>query len=123
MINCDAPTVKCNVIPGFSIYYLLMVYDHMMYFGDADLVKSVLPAVRRILDFFGDRVIREGSCQGLVGKTGGVNEKGALWSFIDWAQEWMETTGMPRAGLHGPITMESLLYILGLQKAAGIETA
>jgi hypothetical protein len=33
----------------------------------------------------------------------------------------MDTTGMPPAGLHGPITMESLLYIMGLQKAAELE--
>ena len=33
----------------------------------------------------------------------------------------METTGMPPAGLYGPITMESLQYVLGLQKAAELE--
>ncbi len=121
LLNCSYPNKSINVIPGFALYYILMVHDHMMYFGDAELVQSVLPVIRRILDFFEERVIREGSMQGLVGKTGGVNEKGELWSFIDWAQEWMETTGMPRAGLHGPITMESLLYILGLQKAAELE--
>ena len=38
--------------------------------------------------------------------------------YIDWAESWMPTTGMPDAGLHGPITMESLLVLLGLQKAA-----
>ena len=32
--------------------------------------------------------------------------------------EWLSTSGMPDAGLHGPITMESLLYVLGLQRAA-----
>ena len=35
----------------------------------------------------------------------------AFWSFIDWAQEWNPTSGMPPAGLKGPITMESLLYL------------
>ena len=42
----------------------------------------------------------------------------AFWSFIDWAAEWNPTSGMPPAGLKGPITMESLLYIYGLQHAA-----
>ena len=41
-----------------------------------------------------------------------------FWSFIDWAEEWNDTTGMPPAGVNGPITMESLLYIYGLQHAA-----
>ena len=58
MINCDAPTVRCNVIPGFSIYYLLMVHDHMMYFGDKNLVKKHMPAIDQILAFF-DRNLTE----------------------------------------------------------------
>lgn len=51
LINADAPTVKSNVIPAFSIYYLLMVHDHMMYFGDKALVKRHLPAIDGILGF------------------------------------------------------------------------
>lgn len=67
LINADAPTVKSNVIPAFSIYYLLMVHDHMMYLGDKALVKRHLPAIDGILGFF-DRNLSE---QGLVGKSGG----------------------------------------------------
>ena len=121
LLNCSYPNKNINVIPGFAVYYILMVHDHMMYFGDPELVKSVLPVIRNILGFYGRNVAKEGPWAGLVGKTGGENEKGELWSFIDWAHEWMETTGMPPAGLHGPITMESLLYVLGLQKAAELE--
>ena len=43
---------------------------------------------------------------------------GAYWSFIDWSPAWDATSGMPPAGLMGSITVESLLYVLGLQKAA-----
>ncbi len=42
------------------------------------------------------------------------------WSFIDWALPWAETTGMPTAGLKGPVTMESFLYIYGLLYGADI---
>ena len=41
LINADTPTVKSNVIPAFSIYYLLMVHDHMMYLGDKALPESI----------------------------------------------------------------------------------
>lgn len=51
LINADAPTVKSNVIPAFSIYYLLVVHDHMMYFGDKALAKRHLPAIDGILGF------------------------------------------------------------------------
>ena len=113
LMNCSYPNVNVNVIPGFSLYYILIVHDHMMYFGDRELVRRNLPAIDRVLDFF-RRNLEE---HGLVGKVGGVNGKAPFWSFIDWAEPWMETEGMPPAGLYGPITMESLLYLIGLQKA------
>ena len=116
MINCDAPTVKCNVIPGFSIYYLLMVYDHMMYFGDRDLVKLHLPAIDQILAFF-DRNLNE---NGIVSKIGGPLFHEKYWSFADWTPEWNDTVGAPAATDkgRGASTMESLQYLYGLQKAA-----
>ena len=114
LLNCSYPNRETNVIPGFSIYYILMVHDHMMYFGDKALVEKNLPAIDHILRFFD----RHRTADGLVDKIGGVNGKAPFWSFIDWAREWMPTEGMPTAGLYGPITMESLLYLMGLQAAA-----
>ena len=114
LLNCSYPNVNVNVIPGFSVYYILMVHDHMMYFGDRELVRRNLPAVGRVLDFFAAHRTPDG----LVDKVGGVNGEAPFWSFIDWAEPWMPTQGMPTAGLQGPITMESLLYLYGLQHAA-----
>ena len=116
LTNSDAPTAKGNVIPGFSIYYLLMVHDHMMFFGDKALVKEHLPAIDRILAFF-DSHRNE---LGLVGKIGGPIMRAKYWSFIDWTSHWNATGGVPTACLKGcgSITMESLLYLYGLQHAA-----
>ena len=114
LLNCSYPNCNPNIIPGFSIYYILMIYDHMMYFGDRKLVEKYMPTVERILQFFEEHL----SEKGYVGKTGGLIMEEAFWSFIDWAQEWNPTSGMPPAGLKGPIPMESLLYIYGLQHAA-----
>lgn len=114
MINCCYPSYGPNIIPGFSIYYILMIYDHMMYFGDESLVRRYMPTVEGILNFFK----REVDERGLVGKVGGLNMRDAYWSFIDWTKEWNETTGVPRATLEGPITMESFLYAYGLMHGA-----
>ena len=114
LLNCSYPNVNVNVIPGFSMYFILAVHDHMMYFGDRELVRRCLPVIGRALDFFGAKL----RIDGLVDKIGGVNGHAEFWSFIDWSQEWMSTEGMPTAGLDGPLTMESLLYLYGLQKAA-----
>lgn len=114
MIAQSAPNANTGVIPGFSIYYILMVHDHMMYFGDRELVKDHLPAIDGVLRFF-DRHLNE---HGMVGRVGGPIMRQPYWSFIDWTAQWNSTAGVPLAVLQGPVTMESLLYVLGLQKAA-----
>lgn len=116
LLNCSYPCYGPNVIPGFSVYYILMIYDHMMYFGDKELLEDHMPAVDGILNYF-HRNLNE---DGYVKKVGGLNGKARYWSFIDWTKEWNTTTGVPSATLEGAITMESLLYIMGLQYAARI---
>ena len=69
LLNCCYPNCNPNVIPGFSIYYILMVYDHMMYFGDKKMIEEHMPAIHQILNFF-DRNLTP---QGYVGKIGGMN--------------------------------------------------
>lgn len=116
VLNSCAPSVRKNVIPGFSVYYILMVHDHMMYFGDRELVRLHFPAIDRILGFFDGHL----NSMGMVGKVGGPHFRAKYWSFIDWTSQWQKTAGVPTACLKGSgsITMESLLYYMGLEKAA-----
>ena len=116
MTNSDAPTVKGNPIISFSIYYILMVHDHMMYFGDEKLVKKYLPSVDAVLNFFDSHL----APSGLVGHTGGPIMRDRYWSFIDWSTKWGANGGVPDAVNRKTrsLTAESLLYIYGLQKAA-----
>lgn len=116
MIACCYPSVAYFVIPSFAIYYILMLHDHMMYFGDRALMRSYLRTIDGILDYFNSHL----SENGLVDKIGGRLFQEKAWSFIDWSVKWDDTGGMPTAGLIGPITMESLLYILGLERAGDI---
>lgn len=116
LLNCSYPCYGANVIPGFSIYYILMLYDHMMYFGDRELLEKHMPAVEGILNYF----YYHRNEKGFVDKIGGLNGKDRFWSFIDWTPEWDETTGVPQAVQKGAVTMESLLFVMGLQHAAKI---
>lgn len=113
LINSCYPNYEMNIIPGFSIYYIGMLYDHMMYFGDKDFLRRHMETVDGILHFF-ERNLDE---RGLVGKIGDINQNGNDWSFIDWAPEWDDTDGVPPCTKQGPVTMESFLYLLGLQYA------
>lgn len=116
MINCAFPNTTPNIIPGFSVYYILMLKDHMMYFGDQAFLRRHMSAMDGILEYF-DRNL---DARGLVGKNGGVNGASRYWSFIDWTTQWRDTSGVPTANLYGPVTMESLLYIYGLDAAADV---
>lgn len=115
-LNAAYPSYEKNVIPGFSIYYIMMLYDHMMYFGDKKLLNDNLNCMERILNYF------ENNCtsRGYVGVLGGLNGQSEYWSFIDWTSQWNKTTGVPTAYKKGPLTMESLLYLMGLEAAQKI---
>lgn len=69
LTNSSHPNYESNVIPGFSIYYIFMVYDHMMYFGDKELLREHLPHIDRVLGFFHKHLTN----QGYVDKVGGLN--------------------------------------------------
>jgi len=116
LVNADAPTQKSNVIPGFSIYYILMVHDHMMYFGDKKLVRENWNAIDQILEFYNNHLAENG----MVAKIGGSLLDSTYWSFVDWTPQWNDTLGVPSATLKGTgaLTVESLLYAYGLQMAA-----
>ncbi|KAL3465450.1 Six-hairpin glycosidase-like protein [Aspergillus heterothallicus] len=67
-------------IPVFSLFWVLMVHDHMLYFGDAALVRRYMGAVDGILDYFEDRIHPR---YGMVGAF-----DSDAWAFVDWTQEW-----------------------------------
>lgn len=116
MIQASAPAQGVNVIPGFSMFYIMMIHDHMRYFGDRELVKKHFSCMDGILRYFDEHLTEKG----LVGSVGGVLFQHKYWSFIDWCGEWNDTIGVPTAATMGDksITMESLLYLCGLRKAS-----
>ncbi len=116
LLTASYPCTGVNVIPGFSVFYIGMVYDHMMYFGDRDYIEEHLPAIDGILQFFH----KHRNEKGLVEKIGDLNRPDCYWSFIDWTPQWKATNGVPSATLKGSITMESFLYLLGLQYASAL---
>ncbi|QGQ95546.1 hypothetical protein EHS13_11975 [Paenibacillus psychroresistens] len=98
-----------QVIPGFALFWIMMVHDHYHFFGDASLVVKYRPSMDAVLGWFENK--RDHT--GLVGKM-----PEAYWSFVDWVMEWKETAGAPPAGKLGPLTVYNLMYIDSLTKAA-----
>lgn len=106
-------------IPCFSLYWILMVHDHMMYFGDASLVRRYLGAIDGILNHFDQRLNENG----LVGRFAWD-----VWPFVDWTREWSDPASArgdfrnlavpPAYHRTGVATYNSLVYAYALQKAA-----
>ncbi|MFC4306422.1 alpha-L-rhamnosidase C-terminal domain-containing protein [Cohnella boryungensis] len=105
------PSVSAQVIPGFSLYWIFMLHDHMMFAGDRELIERYLPGVDAVLGYF--HRMRDGS--GLVGPMDASH-----WSFVDWAHRWKESYGVPGAAKRGPLTVNSLMYAYALQQAADL---
>ena len=103
------PSVIAQIIPGFSLYWIYMLHDHMMYYGDVQLIRRYMASVDAVFEYF-HRMLDE---RGLVGS---MSKR--YWSFVDWTEEWREDFGVPTASKHGPITIYSLMYGATLHKAA-----
>lgn len=115
LVSSCYPAYGHNIIPGFSLYYLLMLHDHMMHFGDRAFLRRYLPTMDAVLGFFD----ANRTSDGLVAKIGGpLGEH--RWSFVDWTRQWRETLGVPPASLKGPLTFESLLYAHALDRSAEV---
>ncbi|QDS72372.1 hypothetical protein FKW77_008344 [Venturia effusa] len=108
---------KSFQIPQFSLYYILMVHDHMQYFGDKSLVKKYIGTIDGILNYFDSRL----NGIGLVGQFDHEN-----WAFVDWVDAWttprqIKKSCMPPAyWTVGIATVNSLLYATALLHAADI---
>ncbi|KAH8666116.1 bacterial alpha-L-rhamnosidase-domain-containing protein [Ilyonectria robusta] len=107
---------RCINIPTFSLFWVLMVYDHMVHFGDERLVKEYLGAIDGVLNYFDQRIGE----LGLVGQF-----EGDSWAFVDWIDGWI-TPGKGFLGMAvppayyqtGSATFHSLLYAYTLLKAS-----
>lgn len=104
-------------IPTFSLFWVLMVWDHMVYFGDEVLVRKYLGAVDDVLNYFHQRINKD---TGLVGQF-----DADCWAFVDWADGWATPEkgflglAVPPAYYRtGSATYHSLVYAYTLSKAS-----
>ena len=102
------PTVNQQIIPTFSLWYIGMLHDYMMYGQDADFVKNKLGGTRQVLDYFEGFRDTEGSIKNLPN-----------WFYVDWAEKWIR--GMPPIGKNGHAAVLDLQLLLAYQYAANLE--
>ncbi|MDP4119125.1 MAG: hypothetical protein Q8873_08045 [Bacillota bacterium] len=97
------PSIIPQIIPGFSLFYVFMVKEHYIRYGDINLVKENLRSIQRVLDVF------ENNRDGLV-------QQSNYWNFVDWADGWER--GVPDVEKDEPIAIYSLMYAYALKQTA-----
>ncbi|MBN7811860.1 alpha-L-rhamnosidase N-terminal domain-containing protein [Algoriphagus sp. H41] len=104
------PSASPQYIPPFSMWYVGMLHDYLMYGSDLEFLKTKLNSSRSVIQYFQ-------SVQGDDGSLGTL----PFWSFVDWATgpEW--GPGIPPMGADGNSAILDLQMVLTLQYAADLE--
>lgn len=109
------PSQVPQIIAGFSLYWVLQVCDHHLFFGDKNFSRSFVPRIDGVLEFFDSHV----DSNGLVS---GISED--IWQYVDWVTTWGATEehpdkGVPTSGRRlNCHTYFSMLYAYVLKQAA-----
>jgi len=106
------PSKYHQVIPAFSLHWVLMLKDYYVETGDLQMLERYRPTVENILAWYK----RKTGPQGLV-------EFLPYWDTADWAEVWDDIAGVARASLHGPSTIQNLIYTYALEIGASIMDA
>ncbi|MFC1782486.1 alpha-L-rhamnosidase C-terminal domain-containing protein [Planctomycetota bacterium] len=102
------PDTQNQVIPTYSLWYISMLYDYMMYGADDSFLKDKLMGSRQIMNYFLSHQDADGSLKNVPG-----------WNFTDWASGWGRGTGP--AGEDGSSALMDLQLLLALQSAKELE--
>lgn len=102
------PTINSQIIPTFSLWYIGMLHDYMIYGADSTFIMDKLPGERQILNYFKGFQDSDGSLKNLPN-----------WFFADWVDGWQR--GMAPVGKDGSSAMLDLQLLLAYQYAADME--
>jgi alpha-L-rhamnosidase len=100
------PCNRFQVIPPFSLWWVVMIHDYWMLRKDDPFVRQFLPAVRVVLDWY------EGHVDTAMGMLGPM----PWWGFVDWADAFGD--GQPPGASDGHSAVISLQYAYTLRQAA-----
>jgi hypothetical protein len=108
------PSANPQIIPPFSLYWVDMVNDYWTLRDDPEFIKSFLPGIENVLNWFTKRIDPK---TGLLGKV-------EYWNFVDWAVEWTWNNekgigGVPEGGMNdGNSSILSMQFAYSAQKAS-----
>lgn len=104
------PTANAQEIPTFSLWWIGMLKDYLMYRGDPEFIKSKLQGERSVLNFFGK-----------YQQKNGLLKSAPYWVFTDWAEGPGWSNGMAPTGKEGNSAALDFQLIWAYQTAAELE--
>ena len=104
------PSFTPQYIPTFSLWYIGMLHDYMMYGRDSNFVINKLAGERQILHFFRNYQQEDGSVQGVP-----------HWMFTDWVETKDWNSGVGPKGKDGTSSLIDLQLLWAYQSAAEME--
>ena len=102
------PDRQNQVIATYSMWYICMLHDYLLYGSDPEFLKDKLLGLRQILNFFISHMDADGSLKNVPG-----------WNFTDWVSGWRSGVG-PMAE-DGSSALMDLQLLLALQAAIELE--
>ena len=108
-----SPSVEPQFIPGFSLYWIRMVAEHVDFVGDRSFTERFIGRIDAVLGYFADRLSADGFVISAEGD-------GILWNFVDWTEAWRASRGVPELGARRANTIATFMYIAALKSAASI---
>lgn len=104
MICANYPTSVTQVIPDFSLFWILALNDYLRYTGDKTNVAQHMGTVDKVLEAF--EILK--NSDGLINPT-------KYWAYVDWVPGWER--GVPPKGDDEPLTVTCLMYAAALRAA------
>ncbi len=111
MIQANYPSVCVQIIPDFTLFWVLMLRDYLRYCGrnaeELARVRALTGTMDKALEAFLPYMTESG----LIGVT-------PYWHFVDWVPGWF--CGIPTGGDKEPLTVTSMMYAAALNAASEI---
>ncbi|MBQ8310520.1 MAG: hypothetical protein IJX80_05850 [Clostridia bacterium] len=107
MLQANYPSTNVQVIPDFTLFWVLMARDYLRYTKDTATVHSLLGTIDKALSAFEN-----------LKNTDGLISPTRYWHFVDWVPSW--NRGVPPGGDDEPLTVTCLMYAAALRAAAEI---
>jgi alpha-L-rhamnosidase len=105
------PSFTPQYIPTFSLWYIGMLHDYMMYGRDSIYLKNKLPGERQIMNYFRNYQSPDGSLKGVP-----------YWMFTDWVETKGWNSGTGPVGKDGCSSLLDLQLLWAYQLASDLES-